>query len=489
MLKKKIIPFLIIIALVIGISGCNLVKVDPQKDMQTTIAKTKEGKIEKKEFINYFTYYEMVYKLNGYPMPKGEELTKLKDDLVNSMVEINILKQEAVNKKYKVDTSKLDEEVKDTTASLIGGFENEEAYTAFIKERNLTKEEYEAYLKQYFKDVKYANSFIENYSKELQKSGKEAKKTVVTVDKEKLLKDEFYYQLSQMELFYYANYGKGLPTDEESVNKLYGQFQDTMAQSTLVRKDGKAQKITLKDEDVKAKQDEIKSQYTALVGENTSDYLANYYLTAERFEELVKLDAQTKLYEAAMSEKFKKDTSVTDKEIKDYYETNKASYDTSTVSAKHILTKDEEFAKQISAEVTDAASFEAAFEKYKENEKVSEAADLGAFKFAAMVPEFATEAFNLEKGAVSKPIKSEYGYHIIYVYDKNPVEVPTLVDKTEEIKNTLMAQKLSKKITDYKKKLASKAKIKKEEIKDPVEAYVEKLKEEYKVKTYPKRLD
>ena len=58
----------------------------------------------------------------------------------------------------------------------------------------------------------------------------------------------------------------------------------------------------------------------------------------------------------------------------------------------------------------------------------AEGGDLGWFARGRMVPEFEEAAFSLEPGKVSEPIKTQFGYHLIFVEEKDP-ERP--VEETE----------------------------------------------------------
>ncbi|RBP67455.1 foldase protein PrsA [Alkalibaculum bacchi] len=489
MIKKKSTLVALILAVIMGFSGCNMVKVNPEQDMKRVVYETKDGEVTKKRFTELLTYYEMVYQLNGYEMPKDKELTTLKEELLDTLVEIDLLKAEGVKKDPEIDPEEVQSQVEGTISNMKSGFKTEEEYKKFITDRNLTQEEFEDFIKTYTEDINYANAFIETYTDELFKSGEEAKKVAVTVNDQKLMKDELYYYLSQVELNYYMTTGSGLPTDEESIKSTYNQVQNQMAISHLVREDAKKQGIKIDDKALTEKQKEIKSQFESFYGEDVTNYLKSYYISEARYDELTKSDALTRLYEEAISENFKKDTNVTKKEIETYYKENKESYNTSTVSAKHILTTSEDLAKTIKGEIKDADTFEAALKKYQDHEEVSEAADLGEFGYKKMVAEFEKAAFELEPGQISDVVKTDFGYHIIYVYDKNIVELPTLGEKTDEIKENLLNEKVNTKLNSYKDKILKDGDVKNAKIVDPFESFINNLKEEYKVKTYPKVLN
>jgi peptidyl-prolyl cis-trans isomerase C len=102
------------------------------------------------------------------------------------------------------------------------------------------------------------------------------------------------------------------------------------------------------------------------------------------------------------------------------------------VRARHILVPTEDEAKAVLAEVKKGTDFaELARQKSKDPGAAAEGGDLGYFTKEQMVPEFATVAFKLEKGQVSDPVKTQFGWHIIKVEDKRTKPVPEF-DKVKD---------------------------------------------------------
>jgi foldase protein PrsA len=101
------------------------------------------------------------------------------------------------------------------------------------------------------------------------------------------------------------------------------------------------------------------------------------------------------------------------------------------VSARHILVEDEATAAEVKAKLDAGEDFAALATQYsKDTGSVSTGGDLGYFARGVMVAEFEESAFTLPVGAISDPVQSSFGYHIIKVEDA--LTVNQLIEKGEE---------------------------------------------------------
>ncbi len=87
------------------------------------------------------------------------------------------------------------------------------------------------------------------------------------------------------------------------------------------------------------------------------------------------------------------------------------------VQARHILVGTKELAEQIKQEIEDGADFSQKAEEYSECPSKKRGGDLGWFGKGAMVRPFEVAAFTAEEGEVVGPVKTEFGWHLIYVYE------------------------------------------------------------------------
>ena len=89
------------------------------------------------------------------------------------------------------------------------------------------------------------------------------------------------------------------------------------------------------------------------------------------------------------------------------------------VRAEHILVKTEAEAKDIKGRIEEGKiSFEDAAKQYSQCPSKANGGDLGYFGRGMMVKEFETASFEGKVGAVSDPVQTQFGWHLIKVLDK-----------------------------------------------------------------------
>ena len=114
---------------------------------------------------------------------------------------------------------------------------------------------------------------------------------------------------------------------------------------------------------------------------------------------------------------------------------------TNEVKARHILVATEEEAKAVLAELDAGKSFEDVAKEKSTDGSAQAGGDLGYFQTGQMVPEFEKAAFALEPGAVTKePVKTQFGFHIIKVEDKRPVQPPAFDEVKESVRSLLLRE-------------------------------------------------
>lgn len=137
---------------------------------------------------------------------------------------------------------------------------------------------------------------------------------------------------------------------------------------------------------------------------------------------------------------------VSEEEKQAFYEANKMQFiQQASVSAKHILTEDEEGCLKAAKEIeTGEKTFEEAAKAYSTCPSGEQGGDLGAFGKGQMVKEFEEAAFNGELNTVLGPVKTQFGYHLIYVYAKQEEETKAFEDVKDQVEKMALQQKQHK---------------------------------------------
>lgn len=152
------------------------------------------------------------------------------------------------------------------------------------------------------------------------------------------------------------------------------------------------------------------------------------------------------------------DVTVTDEEVKKYYEDNKETFGKpATVSARHILVETEEEAKKAKEEISSGQiSFGDAAMKYSMCPSNMQGGNLGEFSKGMMVPEFEEVAFNAEIGTVTEPVKTQFGYHLILVDTRNEAAIKGFEEVKDNVLNELVKQNQHTKYEQILKELETK---------------------------------
>ncbi|KMP12648.1 peptidylprolyl isomerase [Candidatus Nitromaritima sp. SCGC AAA799-A02] len=87
------------------------------------------------------------------------------------------------------------------------------------------------------------------------------------------------------------------------------------------------------------------------------------------------------------------------------------------VQARHILVAKQELAEELKKKIDEGEEFSKLAEEYSECPSKKRGGDLGWFGKGAMVRPFEVAAFTAEEGQVVGPVKTEFGWHLIYVYE------------------------------------------------------------------------
>lgn len=108
---------------------------------------------------------------------------------------------------------------------------------------------------------------------------------------------------------------------------------------------------------------------------------------------------------------------------------------------KHILVENEDEIDRVRRNVLRTGNFEKiAKEKSIDTASGENGGDIGYVLKEELVPEFGDMAFILKIGEISKPVKTQYGWHIIKVEDVRPAQFLAFNDVKDSIKEKLQQQ-------------------------------------------------
>jgi peptidyl-prolyl cis-trans isomerase D len=188
------------------------------------------------------------------------------------------------------------------------------------------------------------------------------------------------------------------------------------------------------------------------------------------------------------------------KSLEEAYKDNFSKYNKpEEIKARHILIRAEEAnaeerIKAIRSKVNPKNFKETASKETQDESGKSNGGDLDWFSKGRMVPEFEDVAFKMKPGQISDPVKTQFGWHIIFVEAKKEAETKTLDSVKKELAQILLQKT---KASDLDKLMKGQEEVLKNLLKEnnlaAVEAFQKKVEGQFfkasKINQYDQTLD
>ena len=207
--------------------------------------------------------------------------------------------------------------------------------------------------------------------------------------------------------------------------------------------------IEISDSDVDKRLEQLKKQYFGGSEKKYRSQLKEQGLT----EEQVKADVRAQLIQEKIYNEVTKDVKVADKDIAEHYKKNKAQYvQPASRVVRHILVKKKPLADDLYNQLraNGGATFPALAKKYSQDPSSKAQGGKLTITRGQTVPPFDRAAFSLVTRAISQPVKTQYGWHIIQPLGpvKKSMTTP-LKDVRDAIRQQLLQEKKQKKMTEW----------------------------------------
>jgi foldase protein PrsA len=253
---------------------------------------------------------------------------------------------------------------------------------------------------------------------------------------------------------------------EQQYNQLRDQVLGLLISFQWIEREAEDQGIKVTDAEVKKSFDEQKKQSFP----KTADYekfLKDSGQTNEDVMQRVRLDT---LSQKIRDKVTKGKDNVTDQQIEDYYNKNKAQFaQPERRDLSIVLTKKEDKAKEAKAALQSGESFKTVAKKYSiDDASKAQGGKLPAVAKGQQEKAFDDAIFKAKKGKIEGPVKTQFGWYVFRVDKVTKASQQTLAQAKTTIKQVLASQNQQKALDDFVKNFRKKWKEKTECRKDYV---------------------
>lgn len=271
--------------------------------------------------------------------------------------------------------------------------------------------------------------------------------SVAVVAGEQIKRAEFDALLNQARASYKAQQRDLPKAGTPEYTTLKNQIVQFLVQRVQFEQKADELGIEITDKQIDDRLAEIKKQYFDDDDKKLQDQLKQTNTTLEQ----VKRDIRAQMIQEQLFTKVTAGVAVTDKEVRAYYEEHEDQYgEPESRKVRHILVDKKARADDLYAQLDGGASFATLAKKFsKDPGSAAQGGELTVAK-GATVPEFDKLAFDLDRNELAKPVKTQYGWHIIQALSGvTPAKVQPFAQVQEQIKQQLLQTKKNDKMTKW----------------------------------------
>lgn len=250
---------------------------------------------------------------------------------------------------------------------------------------------------------------------------------------------------------------QGRNVTDEQLTSIRGEILESLIRKTALLNEAEEMGVTVEDSEVKEELDKIKERFPS--DEQYEQALESQGYTEESLRGEIRDDL---IISGLIDREVLDDIELSEEEIVSFFEENSNYFVIpESVTASHILIQvaqdateeeDAEAREKIDAilvDLNEGADFAETAKEESEGPSATSGGDLGTFGRGKMVPEFEEVAFSLEPGELSDVVKTQFGYHIIYVRDREEGRTQSLDEVREDITEYLKQRRGESQVDEY----------------------------------------
>ncbi|MBA2331486.1 MAG: peptidylprolyl isomerase [Actinobacteria bacterium] len=273
------------------------------------------------------------------------------------------------------------------------------------------------------------------------------KDAVAVVGGETIARTEFQAIIDQSKKSYKEQKREFPKAGSQEFQTLKNQVVQFLVQRVEFEQQAKDLEIEVTEKQVDARLDQIKKQYFGGDVKKYEKQLRDQGLSNTQ----VRADIRSQIVSEALFNKVTADVKTDDKAIADYYAKNQAQYSQpESREVRHILVKTRPQANDIYDQLKAGADFSELAKKVSQDTgSKANGGKLTITKGQTVAP-FDQTAFLLKNNVISRPVKTEFGFHLIQpLKDATPAKVTPLKDVKESIRQQLQQTKKNETMTKW----------------------------------------